>query len=211
MNILSLIFPKEKEFYRMVEKQVKLVNEAIIDFNKLVSHYEKLSKKEKKKLISDVSKKEKQDDILYTEMVQALKSTFITPIDREDLHRLTFNLDIIIDSLETLTLKLEVFKIKKIINPIKLQSKLLFESFKIIETLIFSIQNESQAGKYCLQLRKLEQEGDRLYIKTLEELFKNKNIIEIIKLKDIASSLERLIDKTHEASLIIENIVVKYS
>lgn len=211
MNILSLIFPKEKQFYRMVEKQVKLVSRAITDFDQLINNYEKLSIKNKQKLTDDISQKEKQDDLLYTEMVKALKSTFITPIDREDLHRLTFNFDIIIDSLETLTLKLEVFKIKKIINPIKFQSKLLYKSFKVIETLIFSIQNESQAGKYCLQLRKLEQEGDRIYIQALEKLFNNDDNIEIIKLKDITSSLERLIDKTHEASLIIENIVVKYS
>jgi len=211
MNILSLIFPKEKQFYRMVEKQVKLVSAAIFDFNKLINRYDKLTIKEKKKLINDISKKEKQDDILYTEMVRALKSTFITPIDREDLHKLTFSLDIIIDSLETLTLKLEAFKIKKINNSVKLQTNLLFEAFKLIEILIFSIQNESQAGRYCLQLRKMEQKGDSLYINVLKDLFKNNNMLDIIKLKDITSSLERLIDKTHEASLIIENIVVKYS
>jgi len=195
----------------MVEKQVKLISAAIFDFNKLINRYDKLSTKEKKKLINDISKKEKQDDILYTEMVRALKSTFITPIDREDLHRLTFSLDIIIDSLETLTLKLEAFKVKKINKSIKQQTELLSEAFKLIEALIFSIQNESQAGKYCLQIRKLEQKGDSLYIKVLEDLFKNNNMLDIIKLKDITSSLERLIDKTHEASLIIENIVVKYS
>jgi hypothetical protein len=213
MDVLSLIFPKEKHFYRMVEKQVKLVSAAVFDFNRLINEYEKLSPAAKKFLVNRISQKEKQDDDLYMEMVKALKGTFITPIDREDLHRLTSTLDIIIDSMETLSLKVQIFKIKKISKQIKLQSKHLFKALQLIETLIFSIENETEAERYCIRLRKLEQEGDHLYVDSLENIFKtNKiNLAEVIKLKDLTSSIEEIIDKTHEASLIIENIVVKYS
>ncbi|TAL77998.1 MAG: DUF47 family protein [Bacteroidetes bacterium] len=211
MDILSLLFPREKKFYLMVEKQVLLVDEAVADFKNLIINYDVLSSGQKNKIILRICQKERSDDILYTQMVQALKSTFITPIDREDLHQLTSTFELIMDTLETISLKLKIYKIKKD-NILVKQSVVLFKMFKFTRRLIFSIRNESEVEKYCLQIRKLEQKADEIYIEGLEVLFSNSNSpVTIIKLKDLYSSIEKIIDKIHEASLIIENVAVKYS
>ncbi len=212
MDILALLFPREKKFYQMIEEQVSLVSEAIDDYHSLISKFEKYNKKERQKLILNISRKEKYDDILYTKMVQALKSTFITPIDREDLHQLVATFDTIIDTLELLSLKLNAFEIRKIDKYIKEQSRILEKEFKLIEKMILSLRRESEAEKYCREIRALEQEGDKIFINALHELFADSvGAKDIIKLNDIYSSMESMIDEVNEASLIIENIVVKYS
>lgn len=94
----------------------------------------------------------------------------------------------------------------------KEQTETLHEEFKIIEKLIFSLRNETQVEEYCLKMRKLEKQGDEIYIEALEKLFSDSlQPSVIIKLKDIYSSMEKIIDKIYEASHIIENISVKYS
>jgi len=196
----------------MVEKQVTLVASAMVDFEKLMSSYTKMSPSARKKLIERISFKEKEDDRLYTEMVRALKSTFITPIDREDLHKLVATLDMIMDSLEMIAFKTALFKIEKVDKNLKEQAGILLQSFEIIKKLIFSIRNENQVEDYCIKMRKLEQKGDEVYVRALKNLFADSlSPMIVIKFKDLHSSLEKIIDKIHEASLIIESIAVKYS
>lgn len=212
MDILALLFPREKKFYRMIEEQVALVGEAAQTFHTLIHKYDKLSHKAKKKLISDITLKEKRDDVLYTRMVRELKSTFITPMDREDLHQLTANFDTVIDTLELLTLKFHAYNIKKLDKNFKTQVDIFYKAFLLVEKLILSIKKEVEVEKYCLQVRKLEQEGDGVFIGAVTKLFADSATpISIIKQQDLYTSLEKLIDSLNETALIIENIAVKYS
>lgn len=212
MDILALLFPKEKKFYKMIEEQVSLVGEAVGDYHQLITGFNKLSPSKRKKLADSVKNYESKDDVLYTQIVRALKSTFITPMDREDLHQLVITFDNIIDTLELLTLKLDAYCVDKIDKRLAEQTEILKKMYGLMESLILSIRNESQAEKLCLQVRKLEQEADKVFIQGLGELFcDSKTPVEIIKLKDLYTSTEEMIDQLNSASHIIENLVVKYS
>jgi uncharacterized protein len=145
-------------------------------------------------------------------MVRALKSTFITPMDREDLHQLAANFDHIIDTIELLTLKFKAYNIKKIDKNFKLQVDLFHKAYFLVEKLILSIRKESEVEKHCLSVRKLEQEGDTTYIQAVTKLFSDsQSPISIIKQQDLYASMEKLIDRIHETAMIIENIAIKYS
>lgn len=212
MDILALLFPREKKFYRMLEEQVRLVGDSVRDFSHLTNSYQKLTLQARKKLIHDISSKEKKDDVLYTSMVRALKSTFITPIDREDIHQLVATFDTIIDTVELLSLKIQVYGFKKMDPFVLQQVTVLSDSFALIEKLITSLRREKDVEKYCLQIRSFEQDGDKIYMKGLKEIFSDSLAPQMVmKLQDMYTSMEELIDKVHQASLIIENIAVKYS
>lgn len=212
MDILALLFPREKKFYKMVEEQVTLVGEAVSDFDLLISQYNKLTPLKKKKLAEEICKVENKDDVLYTKMVVALKSTFITPMDREDIHRLVVTFDNIIDTLELLTLKLSAFDIKKTDKYLLDQVNILNKSYRLVKKIIFSIKDETQVEKYCLEIRNLEQKGDKVFIQALGKLFSESYTpVDIIKYKDLYTSIERMIDQLNSVALIIENLVVKYS
>lgn len=196
----------------MVEEQVELVGKAVTVFHSLISKYHNLTDKKKKKLISEISEYEKQDDVLYTKMVQALKSTFITPMDREDIHRLVMTFDSIIDTLELMTLKFPVFQIRKIDKYFSRQTDILLKEYEVIRKIIFSIKNESQVEKYCLSIRGLEKEADKVYLQALKDLFADPvKPVEIIKKQDLYNCMEEMIDEINDAALIIESLSVKYS
>lgn len=145
-------------------------------------------------------------------MVRALKSTFITPIDREDIHQLVATFDTIIDTVELLSLKIQVYGFKKMDPFVLQQVTVLSDSFSLIEKLITSLRREKDVEKYCLQIRSFEQDGDKIYMKGLKEIFSDSLAPQMVmKLQDMYTSMEELIDKVHQASLIIENIAVKYS
>jgi uncharacterized protein len=212
MDVLALLFPREKKFYRMIEEQVALVGLAVDDFEDLVNRYDTLNPKQRAKYAPLISKKEKQDDILYTRMVGELKSTFITPMDREDIHQLVATFDTIIDTIELLTLKLSAYDIRKMDMYMKEQVKLLSLAYKHIQNTILSLRKESEVERICIAVRKIEQEADTVYMRALKNLFTNDTkVIDIIKLQDIYGSLERMIDQLNEAAVIIENLSVKYS
>lgn len=212
MDLLALLFPREKKFYKMIENQVALVGGAVCEFDKLITQFSKLSPIKKRKLISGISHKERQDDVLYTGIVRALKSTFITPMDREDIHSLVVTFDNIIDTLELLTLELSAYNIKKIDKSFISQTKIFYKAFATVEKIILSIRNESRVEKYCLEIRKLEKEADTVYIKAVKDLFSDSvNPVTIIKLRDLYDSMEEMIDSVNDAALIIENLSVKYS
>lgn len=196
----------------MVEEQVILVGEAVSNFDMFISHYNNSTDKKKKGLIRDISKVEKKDDVLYTNMVRALKSTFITPMDREDIHQLVVTFDNIIDTLELLTYKLSAFNVQKIDKHLTTQVKILNKAYHLVRKIIFAIRDETRVEKYCSQMRILEQEADTIFIKALTELFSDSvEPVEIIKRKDLYTSVERMIDQLSTACLIIENLAVKYS
>lgn len=212
MDLLALLFPREKKFYKMLEEQVELVSEAVESFHTLLLHYHKLTPRKRAMLSLLIQEKEKKDDVLYTGMVHALKSTFITPMDREDIHQLVIIFDTIIDSIELITLKLQAYEIKKIDKHLIEQASSLYESFRLIKKLIFSLRKETEVEKYCKQIRNIEQMADRIYIKALHKLFSDTaTTVTIIKMQDLYTAVEEMIDEVNEASLLIENIVVKYS
>ena len=116
MDIFALSFPREKKFYKMIEEQVVVVCEAVGRFENYILNYHKLSDAQRNKFLLFIRKKEQEDDVLYTRMVGALKSTFITPMDREDLHHIVAVFDNVIDTLELITLKLNAYNIKRVDN-----------------------------------------------------------------------------------------------
>lgn len=212
MDLLSLLFPREKKFYKMIEEQVALVGEGVAFFHKLITQFDKITPQKRKTLAAQVSHKEQEDDILYAGMVRALKSTFITPMDREDIHQLVVTFDTIIDTVELLALKIEAFKIKKMDKHFAKQTEIFNESYELTQKLILSIRSESQAEKICSDMRKLEQKADNVYIESVESLFSDsKDAVEIIKWKDLHATIEHMVDELTQACQVIENLVVKYS
>ncbi len=212
MDILALLFPREKKFYRMIETQVRHVGEGVEHFHLLITKFNTLSLASRKKQVQAITAAERHDDILYTQMVHALKSTFITPMDREDIHQLVVTFDDIIDLIELITLKISAYETNRMDKHLIEQTKIFKLAFELNEKLILSIRRESEVEKYCQEIRQLEQAGDAIYMQALSKLFSDSlKPASIIKLQDLYASLEQLIERTHESALIIENLVVKYS
>ncbi|HJN56596.1 MAG: DUF47 family protein [Candidatus Woesearchaeota archaeon] len=210
-NIIHWLLPKEEKFFHMLKKQSFNVVKGANEFKGLVENYNKLSYPKKKALVKEIKQIESNGDSLTHEIIKSLDRTFITPIDKEDIHRLTMLLDDVIDLIYATSERLIIFKIKKIDKFIIDFTKIILEIVKRIDNGILDVRKLKNMNNFYIQVHTLENKGDEIYYNALEKLFENKNTIEIIKIKEIYEYLENIIDKCEDIANVIESIVVKHA
>jgi len=210
-NILHWLLPKEQKFFHMLKDQSVNVVKGAEEFKNLVDNYDKLSDSGKKDIVKKLKAIEHKGDNLAHKIIGILDKTFITPIDKEDIHRLALLLDDIIDFIYTISERMIIYKLKKLDKHINELVDIVFESVKKIDKAIFGVEKLKSMNQFYIDLHTLENEGDEVYHAALAQLFKKKNVIEIIKLKDIYTYLEDIIDKCEDVANVIESIVVKHA
>ncbi|MBF0478868.1 MAG: DUF47 family protein [Candidatus Omnitrophica bacterium] len=206
--MFAAFLPKEFNFFDLFEKQVGFAGDAARYFKELVTKgaidENSLSK------MHDI---EHQSDDVSHEIIDRLNKTFITPFDREDIHSLTKELDDIIDMLYTIVSRMKVYKISG-------ANKQLIDFAVVIEQSVASVAAAVKAMRHmkhsktitdaCVEVNRLENVGDTMRDKALEQLFENeKDPIVVIKWKEIFQYSETVLDICEDVVHVIESIFVK--
>jgi predicted phosphate transport protein (TIGR00153 family) len=175
----------------------------------MLENYEDIENKRKK-----IKEKEDIGDRMVHEIFSELNKTFITPIDREDICKLTSALDDILDNLEAVSERLIVYKIKKppkyMLDFAKTLQKTAYNINEAI-SLLHNFKDANRIKVFCKEVNTLENEGDSLLRKATAELFNTKDPIEIIKTKELYDDLEAAIDRCEDVADVIGDILVKYT
>lgn len=157
---------------------------------------------------------EHECDLIVHEIMVKLNKTFITPIDREDIHQLAKKIDDLIDIVHALSERIFLFKIDSIRDDFKEMVALLERATSAAIMAIQKIEGLKDVNglfELCIQIHTFENQGDRLFERALGDLFQNeKNPIEVIKWKEIYDFLELAIDKSEDIADIVWGIAVKY-
>ena len=209
MGVLSWLIPQEKHFFDMIEKQSKNVLEGVDALVDMLEHYENIEEKRKK-----IKEKEDEGDRMVHEIFSELNKTFITPIDREDICKLTSSLDDILDNLEAVSERLVLYKIKKPPKYMLEFAKTLHKTSHSVHEAIALLRNfkdATQIKNFCKEVNTLENEGDTLLRKAMAELFNGKDAVEIIKIKELYDDMESAIDRCEDVADVIGDILVKYT
>lgn len=203
------LLPKEMIFYDLLEKLIITAREGMNLFTDLIENWS-ISHPS----IPKIKDLEHECDLIVHEIMVKLNNTFVTPIDREDIHLLAKEIDDLIDIIHTLTTRLVIFQIQEITNELKEMTAILESSIEIIVILIKkirSLKHSQEILEFCIQIHTLENEGDQVYEKSLAKIFQNESSsLEVIKWKEIYELIELSIDKCEDISDIIWGIVVKY-
>lgn len=158
---------------------------------------------------------ENQADNKTYEIINRLYTTFITPFDREDIYLLAHETDDIIDLIENIIHNIEFYQVREKKEIIDDFAKLITEASQHFSKLINSLQEQKNIAVFnetVTKIHGLEDQGDLIFQKTINRLFKEeKDPVEIIKWKDIAENLERIMDKYQKVGDIIQGIIVKTS
>jgi len=152
--------------------------------------------------------------MLTHDIMKKLNKTFITPIDREDLHGLASSLDDVLDLIWGAVDRLVVFKIKESTKEAISMSKDLLATAEVIHKAIKKLKekNYSYVQEYCIEINRLENRIDRDFRDALGALFDDvKDPILIIKWKEIYEHLEDASDKCEDVANVLESIVLKYA
>jgi hypothetical protein len=206
MGFKEWIIPQDKVFFNLLEQQAELVLDAAELFKKMINEYNSFGVK-----IKRMRALEHEGDEIVHEMFHKLNKSFITPIDHEDLSRLTSIYDDILDYIDAVTNKIYLFKIKKPDGIIKDFAGIILQQIKEVNDVLKHIRkmNPEEIEKKFKAVHKLENQADDLCDNAIAKLVKEKNAVKILIMKDIYEFLESITDKVEDACLIIQDIVMK--
>ncbi len=209
MGLKEWIIPQDKHFFNMLENESNNVLDGSNAFLEMLKNYENIKQKQQK--IKDI---EHQGDDFVHEIFEELNKTFITPIDHEDISALASAFDDVLDYIDGTAARLVLYEIKKPEeNMIKLAEVLLKQATELNTALsgLRNIKNPKDIERRCIEVNRLENVADDIYKTSVAELFRRKDAIEIMKLKEIYERIEFATDKCEDAANVISDIVVKNS
>jgi hypothetical protein len=203
------IFPKETDFFAIFEKAAANVTHAATLLVGIMEHFSNLDA-----WAREVYELEQEGDVFTHDIIRKLNKTFVTPIDREDIHLLASTLDDILDLIWGAADRLTVFKLKESTKWAITMAKDLLTTVEFVEKAIKKMKEKNYAHiqEYCIEINKLENRLDRGFRDALGHLFDEvQDPILIIKWKEIYEHLENASDKCEDVANILEAIVLKHA
>ncbi len=203
-------FPRDQKFFELFRQDAANLKEGILALHDLVNNYEDVQKK-----YEHIKTIEHQGDIITHEIFTKLRETFITPLDREDIHGLASGLDDVLDCIEGVASRMNYFKVPKPTPEIKKLVGIIDKAVHQIVEAIANLQTLSHVHAFCKEINVLEYEADVVCREAIADLFEKTEKVEqlkdLIKLKEIYGRLEIAADRCEDVANVIEGIIVKSS
>ncbi len=163
-------------------------------------------------LLRQIVEAENEGDRITHEIIKRLNSTFVTPIDREDIYGLATQMDDIVDFTEEAADFLGLYQIEAPMEQAGALTKVLVAACEQLAMGLENLREFKDLDKYWIEIHRLENDGDRISRDAVASLFSNGiDPMVVIRWKDIFAVLENAIDATETAAQILEGIVIKNS
>ena len=160
----------------------------------------------------EILKAEQEGDRITHDIIKRLNTTFVTPIDREDIYGLATQMDDIVDFTEEAADFLGLYKIEAPMEQATALTKVLVAACEQLAAGLEHLPDFKDLDKYWIEIHRLENEGDRISRDAVASLFSNGiDPMVVIRWKDMFAVLENAIDATETAAQILEGIVIKNS
>lgn len=202
--------PKEVQFSDNFERLADKIQEGGQLLLNILDDYNNLDEKSLK-----LKEIEHQADAITHAIYQDLHTTFITPLDREDIFALANSMDNIIDMVEESATKMQLYKLKAPAPELRGLAAVLQKAIMLVNKAVHIMrhrgENIERILATCVEINSLENEADYLLRTAMTALFeREKNVIELIKCKEIMEHIEEATDNCEDVSNIIEGIILKY-
>jgi uncharacterized protein len=208
MRMFFKFLPRDFNFFELFEKQVSCAVDAARFFKEVVS-WDCVSED----TVSKMAAIEHQADNVAHTIIEQLNKTFITPIDREDIHTLTTQLDDIVDMINNIVNRMRIYNITGVDKNLVEFAEVIEQSVQAVARAIGglrNIKNVKAVFDACVEVNRLENVGDTMRDRMLMELFTTrKDPIEVIKWKDIYQDAETVLDVCEDVANIVDSIMVK--
>jgi len=204
------LFPKQENFFDYFEELANKIEEGSRLFLEMTETHDYSESK-----VAKLKEIEHEADIITHRTYEKMHTTFLTPIDREDIYALVNKMDSIMDVIEATAVRIHLYKVKKIDDQIIKQAKILNQAIIKVKEIIHAMRNMKNSKMIldgCVEINTLENAGDIVLRTIMANLFENeKDAIELVKWKDIFQLLEEGIDVCEDVSNIVEGIVLKHA
>ena len=212
-SFFSKFTPREPKFFPLLKEMAEIIlvaSDLIIecvqncDRESVLGYYKK------------IKEQEKRGDALSDKVFDELNTSFITPFDREDIHHLADRLDDVTDFINSCAKRIVLYNPKRMPDSALALACLIKEGAvcigKAVDELDALKKDSKKIQEYCAELHDIENKADDVYEHFLIDLFeKEKDGIELIKLKEIMYELEKATDAAEYVGKVIKTIIVKYA
>jgi predicted phosphate transport protein (TIGR00153 family) len=200
------LIPREVRFFDLFEQQAEHIARAAVLLQELVQNFGDV--RAKAQAIKEV---EHQGDLVTHEIVRRLNTTFITPIDREDIHELATRLDDVLDYIEAAAERLLVYRIKEPTSACRAMAEVIVKIVAPMDRTIRCLRTMDPGfHDHAVEVNRLENTADQLLRDSLAELFdREADPIEVIKWKEIYETMEIVTDRCEDVANVIEGIILK--
>ena len=200
------LLPREEKFFDLFEQQAGHIVSASRVLEELTLDYP--DAKAKAERIKDI---EHAGDTLTHEIVRRLNTTFVTPIDREDIYAMASRLDDVLDLIDAVADRLLVYKIDSPTDGAIAMAKIIVKASEETDRAVRCLRTLSPFyHKHAVEVNRLENEADRLLRDQLVALFEGTtDAIEVIKWKELYETMEEVTDRCEDVVNVIEGIVLK--
>src|SRR5713101_3580269 len=159
-----------------------------------------------------IKRLEHECDEISHEILRGIDRTFITPIDREDIHQLAVRLDDVIDLIDGGVRRLALYNIAEPTPRSARLSQIIVQATEVMVKAVAALRKQKGVIAHCIRIKQLENEGDVAYHEAVASLFREEtHPIEIIKWKDIYETMEACIDHCEAVAHVLESVVLKHS
>ena len=214
--LFGKLLPREGNFFELFDQHGDYIVEGARAFIAMIKNYSDPGLREK--YASEVGNAERQADRITAEVNRLLHKTFITPIDREQIHGLINAMDDILDLLQDASETMSLYDLRAMNEDILRLGDLSAKCCERVQHAVSLLPKLSEhataddAIKTCEEIDKLESDADRVMRSAMSKLFREeKDVRELIKLKAIYEQLESISDRCEDVANLIEGVVLENS
>jgi predicted phosphate transport protein (TIGR00153 family) len=210
-RIIQTLLPHDEKFYKLFEESTKLLLKASVTLRKTADADEI----QIRNLAKEIEHLEHQADEVTHSIYGELNATFVTPFDREDIHELASSLDDIMDFINGSASRLALYNVKADSQYMRKLMEIIEKQVEVIGKGILYLRDFKDSSSLQEVLKKVneyENEADSVFEFAVADLFDNeKNVIELIKKKEILVGLETATDKCEDVANVLESILIKHA
>jgi len=202
------LLPRQEEFFDLFVEVATRNTEAAKRLRELFE----APPERRTPIVQAIKQLEHEADQVTHEVVNRLDRTFITPLDREDIHQLASDLDDVMDAMDGTARRAQIFHLGIAPPGVKQLVEVIERMVAVLAEGVGRLKKGDDVMKFCVEAKRLEEEGDAIYHEALGLLFeKERDALEVMKWKEIYDKLEMTLDQAEDVANVLESITIKHA
>jgi len=208
--MLRWFLPHEEDFFGFFERHAALTVEGAREMRRLVSGGNDVPA-----LAARIRELEHETDVITHRCVEALHKTFITPLDRDAIYQLISHMDDVMDYIESAAVSVMLYELSEMTAPARALADVLVRATEAVAVAVAGLSNLKRPDdilKACIEVNRLENEGDEILRGALAELFRDaRDPLLVLKWKEVYEALENATDRCEDVANVIEGVVLEHA
>jgi predicted phosphate transport protein (TIGR00153 family) len=204
------LLPREEDFFKLFERHAALTVEGAKQFSILVGGGQNT-----RAMAARIKELEHEADVITHTCVERLHTTFITPFDRDDIHRLITRMDDVMDFIESASERLALYELVEMTPEVQDLARVLVRATEAVATAVAGLADLKKSQVIldaCIEVNRLENEADEILRNAVAKLFRQAtDPLLVMKWKEVYEALENATDRSEDVANIVEGVVLEHA